>query len=48
MTTEFTSHTLGKSLTGAQNVRQSAEGLPDLLSGTPKIIFAITESELVS
>ncbi len=30
-------------LTGAQNVRQSAEGLPDILSSTPEIIFAITE-----
>ncbi len=32
-------------LTGVQNVRQSAEGLPDTLSGTPKIFFAITENE---
>ncbi len=31
-----------KSLTWAQNVRQSAQGLPDILSGTPEIIFAIT------
>ena len=31
-------------LTGAQNVRQSAEGLPDILSGTPEIIFATTDS----
>ncbi len=31
-----------KCLAGAQNVRQSAEGLLDILSGTPKIIFAIT------
>ena len=32
----------GKCLTAAQNVRQGAEGLPDILSGTPEIIFAIT------
>ncbi len=31
-----------KCLTGAQNVRQSADGLPEILSGTPEIIFAIT------
>ncbi len=31
-----------KCLTGAENVRQSTEGLPDILSGTPKIIFAIS------
>ncbi len=30
-----------KCLTGAQNVRQTTEGLP-ILSGTPEIIFAIT------
>ncbi len=34
--------------TGSQNVRQSAEGLPDTLSGTPKIIFAITGSDHLS
>ncbi len=32
----------GKCLTGAQNVRQGTEGLPDILSGIPEIIFAIT------
>ncbi len=31
-----------KCLTGAKNVWQTTEGLPDILSGTPKIIFAIT------
>ncbi len=31
-----------KFLTGAQNVRQSAEGLSDILPGVPEIIFAIT------
>ena len=38
----FTSHELGKCLTGPQNVRQSAEGLLDKMCGTPKIIFAFT------
>ena len=38
----FASHQLEKCLTGAQNVRQGDEGLPDILSGTPEIIFAIT------
>ena len=31
-----------KCLTGAQNVRHSTDGLPDISSGTPEIIFAIT------
>ncbi len=34
--------------TGAQNVRQSAEGLPDILSGTPEIVFATTEHDTFS
>ena len=38
----FASHQLGKCLTAAQNVRLSAAGLPDILSDTPEIIFAIT------
>ncbi len=33
-----------KCLTGVQNVRQSARGLRDRMSGTPEIIFAISES----
>ncbi len=32
-----------KCLTATQNVRQSAEGLPDILSGTSEIIFPIPE-----
>ncbi len=35
-----------KCLTWAQNVRQSAEGLPDILSGMLEIIFAITDERL--
>ena len=35
----------GKCPTGAQNVRQGAEGLPDILSGMPEIIFAITATK---
>ncbi len=31
-----------KCLTGVQNVRQGAEGLLDILSGTPEMILAIT------
>ena len=43
MTNDVCQLTTGKKCpTVAQNVRQSAEGLPDILSGMPEIIFAIT------
>ncbi len=32
-----------KCMAWAQNVQQSAEGLPDILSGTPQIFFMITD-----
>ncbi len=34
-----------KSLTGNQNIRQSIEGLRDILSGRPEIIFARTGTD---
>ena len=36
-----------KCLTGTQHVRQIVEGLPDILSGTPEIIFAITDTTTI-
>ena len=38
----FAGHQVAKCLTGNQNVPQSTEGLPDILSDTPEIILAIT------
>ncbi len=43
MTTDICQSSSGKNvLTGAQIVRQGAEGLPDNLSGTPEMISAFT------
>ena len=37
----------GKCLTGAQNVLESPEGLPNILSGSSEIIFMINDSGFV-
>ncbi len=42
MATDIYQSSTGKCLTRAQNVRQNAEGLPNILSSMPEIIFAIT------